>query len=259
MAIKQIWMSPDTQKKSHYSLRTLGGLLGIVALALVLVCGGTVAALQMGWPVLWISMLLCLGVTALGVVLAVGLGQRGAQDATVFFLTEEDRLFALDARLLVRQGRHFLAQAAAMHKTQQLLRKLAQTSSLPASASEILKVEQIKENRTHFVCLCQVRPPNRPVNRHTYFFAKGLENQDLLLHQLAYRTRWDSAVELAENRKPFYILVSVLVCCGFAALCALSHPAVALLPQRVYFPCLGAAFVALCCVVWFSVRQHRGA
>ena len=55
------------------------------------------------------------------------------------------------------------------------------------------------------------------------------------------------------------ILVSVLACCGFAALCALSHPAVALLPQRVYFPCLGAAFVALCCVVWFSVRQHRGA
>ena len=66
------------------------------------------------------------------------------------------------------------------------------------------------------------------------------------------------SLELAENRKPLYILLSLLACSGFSLLCALSHPAVALLPQSVYFPCLGAAFAALCCTVWFVIRQLRG-
>ena len=35
MELKQVWMSRDTQKQSRYSLRTLGGILGIAMLALV--------------------------------------------------------------------------------------------------------------------------------------------------------------------------------------------------------------------------------
>ena len=41
MELKQVWMSQDTRKQSRYSLRTLGGILGIVILALALVLGGT--------------------------------------------------------------------------------------------------------------------------------------------------------------------------------------------------------------------------
>ena len=39
MELKQVWMSRDTQKQSRYSLRTLGGILGIAMLALVLTLG----------------------------------------------------------------------------------------------------------------------------------------------------------------------------------------------------------------------------
>lgn len=80
MAVKQIRMSQDTQKKSRYGLHTLGGILGIAALALVLVGGGTVLGFYMGWPVKLLPLVLCLGVT----VLAVGLGRRSVGDTTVF-------------------------------------------------------------------------------------------------------------------------------------------------------------------------------
>lgn len=80
----------------------------------------------------------------------------------------------------------------------------------------------------------------------------------MLLRQLERREGWAGAPEVKENRKPFYILLSALACCGFGVLCVLSHPAVARLPQSIYFPCLGAAFAALCCAVWFGIRQHQG-
>ena len=46
--------------------------------------------------------------------------------------------------------------------------------------------------------------------------------------------------------------------CIFCILCVLSHPAGAQLPHSLYFPCLGAAFAALCSAVWFGNRQGRG-
>ena len=46
--ILNIWMSPDTGKKSHYGARTLGGIFGIAALTLLLISGGAVLTLSMG-------------------------------------------------------------------------------------------------------------------------------------------------------------------------------------------------------------------
>lgn len=257
-AVTHIWMSPDTGKKSRYGPRTLGGIAGIVVLAMLLVCGGTALGLSMGWPMELFSLALCLGCTALAVLLATGLGRRSTGDATVFFLMEGDRLFAMDARRLVYRGRDILSHAAATMEVQRFLRNLAESPYLPAGADEILKVEHIRENRSHYALVCRVRHPNRKVIRRTYFLVKGMEDQETLLRHLERREHCDSAWELTENRKPFYILLSALACCGFAALCVLSHPAVAQLPQSIYFPCLGAAFAALCVLVYLAIRQRRG-
>lgn len=257
-AITHIWLSQDTREKSRYGLRTLGGIAGIVVLALVLVFCGTVLGIQMGWPVAWLSLFLCLSVTGLAVFLAVRLGRCSTRDATVFFLMEGDRLFAMDARRLVYHGRGILSQTAAVMEVQKFLRSVAQEPYLPAGADEILKVERIRENRSHYALNCQVRHPNQRVIRRTYFLVKGMENQEGLLRQLERRERWENDWEPAENRMPFYSLLSFLACGGFAVLCVLSHPAVAYLPQRIYFPCLGAAAVALCCTVWLVLRQRRG-
>ena len=256
--ITHIWMSPDTGRKSRYGQRALGGIAGIVALAMLILWGGTALALQLGWPVEQTALVLCLGVTALILLLAACLGRRSVGDATVFFLLEGDRLFAMDARQLVGQGRDILSQAAAAMQVQQLLRRVSQAPYLPAGADEILKVERIKENRSRCALVCQVRRPNQLVIRRTYFLAGDMEDRELLLRQLERREGWDSAPELRENRRPFYILLSGLACGGFVLLCVLSHPAVAQLPGDIYFPCLGAAFAALCCAVCFAVRQRRG-
>ena len=135
---------------------------------------------------------------------------------------------------------------------------LAMLVAIGVVISPILRVEGIKENRSHYALACQVRRPNQRVIRRTYFLIKGMEDQEFLLRQLERREKWAGGPEVQENRKPVYILLGVLVCCGFGALCVLSHPAVARLPQSIYFPCLGAAFAALCCVVWLAIRQHRG-
>ena len=83
-------------------------------------------------------------------------------------------------------------------------------------------------------------------------------DEELLLRQLERRKIWAGALELAENRNPRFILLSALACAGFSALCVLSHPALARLPQEIYFPCLGAAFLSLGCLVYFVIRQRRG-
>ena len=255
MKIKEMWIS---QPKNRFGQHTLGGILGVAALALLLTGGGVALGFTMGWPMKGVSVLLCLGVTALGVALAVGLGRQSVKDATVFFLMEGDRLFVLDARQLVGFGSDALSHAAAMVKVQGILRELAQKPYLPARAEEILKVERIRENPTHYALICQVRRPQGQVVRRTCFVVCGLEGQEQLLLQLERRLQWPGSPELEENRKPLCLCLSILACCGFAALCVVSHPAVGLLPQSVYFPFLGATFVALCCAVWFAVRYRRG-
>ena len=51
---------------------------------------------------------------------------------------------------------------------------------LPAGADEIRRVERIRENRTHYALVCQVRRPGQRTVRRTYFLVKGLEDQELL-------------------------------------------------------------------------------
>ena len=129
---------------------------------------------------------------------------------------------------------------------------------LPAGADEVRKVERIKENGSHYVLSCQVRRPDGRMGKKTYFLIKGCRDEELLLRQLERRKIWAGALELAENRNPRFILLSALACAGFSALCVLSHPALARLPQEIYFPCLGAAFLSLGCLVYFVIRQRRG-
>ena len=258
MRVEKIWMSPDTAGKSRYALRTLGGIAGIAVLSLLLVWGGTVLIFTLELPRLGSFLVLCLGVTAVAVGLAAAAGRRATGDATVFFLTEEDRLFAMDARRLVYHGRNVLDYGKAAGEVQAFLRHLARRPGVPAGADEVKKVERIKENVRDYALVCQVRHPSGRTVRRTYVLVKGREGEELLLRHLERRESWENALEPGENRGPFRILVSALACAGFAALCALSHPAVALLPGLWYYPCLAAGFAALCGLVWFALRQRRG-
>lgn len=258
MTLKKVWLSPDTAQKSRYGFRTLGGIAGITALMVLLIVGGTFLSFYLNLPREIFSVMLVCGVTVLAAVLGLKLGWRGVQDATVFFLTEDDRLFVMDARTLSNHGRGILGYAMGTMETQKFLRELADQPFVPAGADEILKVEQFKECRTYYAVRCQARRPNRQVLKRTYFLVKGYEDEELLLRHLERRQNWKTALESTENHNPLYILLSTLVFGGFTVLCVLSHPVLGKLPQSIYFPCLGAAFIAIFFVVYFIIRQRRG-
>ena len=258
MTLKQVWMPPGVQKGRRYGLRLLSGILGITVLALLLVVCGVALSFSLGWPREITAAVLCLGVTALALWLAVALGRRSARDAAVYFLTEDDRLYALDARRLSRYGRSVLGYAKGAMETQAFLRRLAEQPFLPADVDEILRVERLRETRGYYAVRCQVRRPNHRVFLRTVILVKGLEKEDMLLQQLERRQSWENAIEPAQNRKPVYIFLSALALMGLAALCVLSHPAVGKLPRGIYFPCLGAAALAGCVLLWLAIRQRRG-
>lgn len=256
--IKHIWMSSDTRRNSRYAVHTLGGILGITLLVLLLICGGTALMFFCGWPSQTFSLLLCLGATALAVTLALGVGRRAARDATIFFLLEGDRLFAMDARRLIPHGRTILDAAAAAAETQQFLRRIAERPCLPAGADEIRRVEQIRENRSHYALVCQVRHSNGRTARRTYFLFQGLPEQESLLHQLERRKSWESSLEKPDSQTILWFLLSALACGGSAVLCVLSHPGLALLPRELYFPCLGFSFLSLFFLIYGIIRHRRG-
>lgn len=259
MDLKKVWMSPNTSQKCHYARRTLGSIVGIVVLMLLLICGGTLLSFYMSWPRELFSIILCLGVTLLAVYLAAMVGRRSVQDATAFFLTENDRLYIMDARRL-SDYRHggIWGYTTGTLETQRFLKKMAEEPFLPAGADEILKVERVKENGSHYTVRCQIRHPNRHVVKRTYLLVKGYEEEEYLLQQLERRKTWEDALEPVENRNPLYMMISIVLFVVFTTLCAMSHPVLAKLPENLYFPCLGADFIVFCCMVYFIIRQRRG-
>jgi len=72
MELKKVWMSPDTKKKSKYGYRAVGGILGIVLLMVLLLCGGTLLSLSLGINKKASSLILLTAVSALG----IGRGRR---------------------------------------------------------------------------------------------------------------------------------------------------------------------------------------
>ena len=143
-------------------------------------------------------------------------------------------------------------------ETQAFLRKQGKQPFLPKGADEIVKVLNIKENRTHYAIRCQARHPNKRVTRRTYFLVKGIQHEEILLKELERRKTWENTLEPVENRNPLYIILSGIIFTGCVILCVLSHPAFSKLSEEIYFPCLGASFVMLFPLLYFIIRQRRG-
>ena len=119
-------------------------------------------------------------------------------------------------------------------------------------------MEHIRENAREYALRCRVRMGDGPVFRQTCLLVKGLENEDLLLRQLERRQDWRADLEPGETTTAFSIALSGSMLALLVLLCVMSHPAVAALPEAIYFPCLGAAFVALFVLVCMVVQRQRG-
>lgn len=257
MQLQQVWMSRDVDGRSRYAVRLFSGIMGIALLAVVLIGGGTVLIFWLNLPRELFSLLLTCGVTVLTVVLSLKVGWRSVRDATVFFLAENDRMFVLDARDLLRRGRHLLDYAQGSAETQHFLNRIAQRDRLPEEAAELLGVRTIKENHGYYTVLCRICYPNRQIVDRNYFVVRGCENEEMLLQQLE-RRRDAVLPERTISRMPMRILLSTIVCIGIILICVFSHPAVGMLPQVIYFPCLAGVVIAAFFIIYYVIRYRRG-
>lgn len=258
MKIRKIWMSADTGRKSHFRGYVTGSILGIAVLMLLFICGGMAMIFCLNLPREIALLILCLGTTAAGVYLALRVGRRSVRDAMVFFLTEDDRLFAMDVRSLGNCGGTAIGYFEDIGEIQKFLRRLAEKPYLPAGAGEILKVERIRENGSYCAVICQMRLPGRPVTRNTFFLVHGYEEEDLLVWQLQRRKTWETSMGTESRRNQTGMAVSVIlgICCS--GVCVLSHPEVQKLPTDLYAPFLAGAFLTFFLAVYFGIRYRRG-
>ncbi len=253
--LKKMWISAE---KGGYALRVIGGSIGAAVLAAVIVAACTVFAIRTGRMNEAFALALCLAVTALLVAFALRLRRGALRAVTVFFLTDDDRLFCYDARGAVSAGHGVLSRMTEAAQVQSLLNRLAKSPYLPAGAEEIVEVERIRDNRSHLAVVCRVlRSGGREVRR-SCFVVRGLADEDALMRELERRERLALSWEMGENRNPIYILLCAAALVCSVALCVLSHPAVGRLPSEAYFPCLGLALLSLGAALYFLIRHRRG-
>lgn len=187
MEFKKIWIAPGPGQKNRYALFTLGSVVAIVFLIMVLVVGGTFLTLYLSLPTQASLVGLCIGAVLLGVLLAVNAGRRALRDTLVFFLTQDDRLFVLDARTIPAYRRGPWGFGSMVLDAQKVLDRLAHTTALPPQAREILWVEKIQEGSACCRVTCQIRRPQGGQGRWVYLVPSGYPEEDLLRFQLERR------------------------------------------------------------------------
>ena len=256
----KIWMS--IHKKSHYVLHALTGVIALLVLALLLAAGTAALLLFGGSGKEVLSLLLCITGTAAVIWLATRLGHHLQKEATIFCRDQRDRLYFMDARQYVPHQKGILGFIQKIWKIQKKLNamkyQLETEHAVPAEATEILKVEAFTEHWDYYALVCLVRYPNQHSGKLTCILAKGYEQEEELLHHLQRKRSWENTIEPKE--KP-YLLVGIL---GFSVflictlLCFLSHPYFGYLPQTIYFPYLGIAFLAFCVLLYCILKHRRG-
>ncbi len=195
MPLKKIWISKGPGEKNRYALSTLGGILGILALLMVLIVGGTFLTLYLSLPKEASLGTLCIGAVVLGVVLALGAGRRSLRESLVFFLTQDDRLYMLDSRTLASYRRGVLGFTSMTLDTQKALDRLAASPTLPPQALEILTVKKIREYSDFSRVSCLIRRPTGETGRWEFCLPSGYPDEDLLRFQLERRQGFDFSPE----------------------------------------------------------------
>lgn len=258
----RVWMSLQTKEKNHYVIRLIAGIAGIILLAFLLVflCARIMIELDEYKEI--VSLLMCIGVTGLIISFSVWLGRTLQRDAMIFYEDPTGRLYVSDVRQYIGYRRGIIGAVQMALLTQRelagLKKQVERQGFCSDGMTEILKVDVMKEHSGSYSLVCRVKYGEKRTGRRTYILGKGYDNESQLLYVLERKKKWENSVEIAKSRKPICIFLSFLVFCIFAVLCLFSHPYFAKLPQEMYFPSLGCAFAAFCCMIYFTVQYRRG-
>ena len=187
----KVWMPPGAGGKNHYGEILVGKVLGIVALLLFVCVGGSLFPLIFGWDVRFFSTIACATATALGIWLAMRLGQKSSGNALVFLTDESGNLYALDVRDTVYWGHHLVDYARGAGQVGRRLEELKGITDsrdfVNLGAMEILQVEALRERHSCYSLLCRVRYGNGGVGKRRILLEKGREGEASLIRELERR------------------------------------------------------------------------
>lgn len=263
----RIWMSEKSKQNNHYAARVVLPVAGGVLLAMAFIIAVTFAAMHMGWSIQVVSCFMCVFVTVMLILLALKIGKISNRDTLIFCKDDRDNLYVVDLRQFVKYQRGIVGYANMASdigwiqkkiKEDHILEKDMEDGSIIKYASLIFAVENMKVKSDGYVVLCRVRHPKGAIGKVTYMIQQGYDQENELIAALELRMRKRAAVEMKKNSYPIRIFISALTFIAAVILCVLSHPACGILPQSIYFPCLGISFIPLIVMVTFIIKQSRG-
>ena len=129
-SFQKIWISNPTRHGNRYAWRVAGKTVGTVVLAMALLAEMVFLAFWLHWPMGTVSLVVCLGITALAIWMALRIGRQASRDTLIFCQDREDRLFVIDARKFVPYERGILGFFSMAAHTQKILRNLTQSGVL---------------------------------------------------------------------------------------------------------------------------------
>lgn len=263
----KVWMSQNTKNTNHYTFRLILPLIAMVVLLPIVTFGMMIFIKESGLSMELASTVTLIVLTIVIVCIALNMGKMANRDALIFCQDDEHNLFAVNARNFVSAHRGIYGYAKMASDVQKALknikdnqileRQMMQENSLTGLAPQIISVENFKPNNKGYSAVCKVRYPNGNTGKTTYLIENGYENQNELIAAFE-RKKSAYSPEVKVNYNPIKIIISLLALIACVAVCVMSHPAVGSLPEKIYFPFLGAAFVMLFPVTYFIVKQQRG-
>ena len=153
----KVWLPPQAQKGPGYAVKQVVGVLALVGLGLATAIGAIPLALYFHWPVPIAAFFGCVAATALCIWGAVCLGRSAGRDALIFFQIENNRMFVLDVRSMVRYRRGlagYIGTAAEVQKYLAVIRREMVKGRVPSGAGvQITAVENIRERANSYACL----------------------------------------------------------------------------------------------------------
>ena len=264
----KIWMSEITgQSENKYAVRMVLGILGCIILAMFVAAIGAVVSIKMEENKEVVSLLSLLVGTLLIVWCAVRIGKMSVRDTLIFCKDENDTMFVVNLRDKVRHRKGLAGYTVMAAETERLqtqlkndgiLEERMKDGTIGRIANEILSVRNIKPQKDGYSIVCNVRFSNGRTGKATYLLYRGYDQEDELLHHLERRLHREVSGEVEKNPYPVRIAVSALALVVVVILCVLSHPAMAILPDAIYFPCFGLAYVPLCIMLYYIIKQRRG-
>ena len=254
----KIWCAAEEEKRRYRPFWMLAGGFGLLLLCMLIAAGSAILALYSPYGA-WVSLGGCVLAVAVGVALASRLGSWSAEGNTLFWLDDEDRLFALDTRDGAPDGRGFyalLAQEKAAARRMRKARQQLEAGQDPGGV-ELLAVLRVTLRRRGRTVRCSVRYSNGGTGEQSFFLPDRMDGAEELLNILDRKRRGEGP-EVRTSRWPAVTAVSGFALAVFILLCVFSHPAVGRLPDGIYFPSLGGGFIAFCVLVYALLKHRRG-